>query len=281
MDAYSQYEAVSSRAFINEHMRRAGALPSTKGELDRIDDSLLELAARTATAEALERREELLFRAGELLLVGEEIFAVDDPQMFVLESAYGYALVESHQYQAAEEYLERAWAGLEGTLGEDSPDIVTIIISLAHAKGGLNAPTEQIRLYERALTIFEARYGNSSSEYLRLEDGIARDALKHSSDPSVEEFIAFSLDYLPLIRVAPRYPERALSRGIEGYVDLSFTVTTTGNVKDPVVLHSTSKLFDEAATRAVLKFLYRPRIMGGSPVEVPDVKTRISFMLED
>ena len=47
-------------------------------------------------------------------------------------------------------------------------------------------------------------------------------------------------DYLPIVRVAPVYPARALSRGLEGFVDLSFTVTTAGTVKDPVVIQSTS-----------------------------------------
>ena len=88
-------------------------------------------------------------------------------------------------------------------------------------------------------------------------------------------------DYLPIVRVAPVYPARALSRGLEGFVDLSFTVTTTGTVKDPIVLQSTSSLFERAAVRAVLKFKYKPRVVDGVPVEVPGVKTRISFMLED
>ena len=88
-------------------------------------------------------------------------------------------------------------------------------------------------------------------------------------------------DYLPIVRVAPIYPARALSRGVEGYVDMSFTVTTAGTVKDPVVLFSTSSLFDRAATRAVLKFKYKPRVVDGVPVDVPDVKTRISFQIEE
>ena len=88
-------------------------------------------------------------------------------------------------------------------------------------------------------------------------------------------------DYLPIVRVAPVYPARALSRGLEGFVDLSFTVTTTGTVKDPIVIQSTSSLFERAAIRAVLKFKYKPRVVDGVPVEVPGVKTRISFMLED
>ena len=88
-------------------------------------------------------------------------------------------------------------------------------------------------------------------------------------------------DYLPIVRVAPVYPARALSRGLEGYVDMAFTVTTTGTVKDPVVMFSTSSLFERAATRAVLKFKYKPRVVDGVPVEVPNVKTRITFKIED
>lgn len=88
-------------------------------------------------------------------------------------------------------------------------------------------------------------------------------------------------DYLPIVRVAPVYPARALSRGLEGYVDMQFTVTTTGSVKDPVVLYSTSSLFERAAERAVLKFKYKPRVVDGVPVEVPGVKTRITFQIEE
>jgi protein TonB len=88
-------------------------------------------------------------------------------------------------------------------------------------------------------------------------------------------------DYLPIVRVAPVYPARALSRGLEGYVDMSFTVTTAGTVRDPIVLFSTSSLFERAATRAVLKFKYKPRVVDGVPVDVPNVKTRITFKIEE
>ena len=88
-------------------------------------------------------------------------------------------------------------------------------------------------------------------------------------------------DYLPIVRVAPIYPARALSRGVEGYVDMSFTVTSAGTVRDPIVLFSTSSLFERAATRAVLKFKYKPRVVDGVPVDVSGVKTRISFQIEE
>lgn len=88
-------------------------------------------------------------------------------------------------------------------------------------------------------------------------------------------------DYLPIVRVAPVYPARALSRGLEGYVDLSFTVTASGTVRDPIILFSSSSLFERAATRAVLKFKYKPRVVDGVPVDVSGVKTRITFQIED
>jgi len=88
-------------------------------------------------------------------------------------------------------------------------------------------------------------------------------------------------DYLPIVRVAPVYPARALARGIEGYVDMEFTVTTTGTVRDPIVVFSTSGLFNRAAERAVLKFKYKPRVVDGQPVEVPGVRTRITFKIEN
>jgi protein TonB len=87
-------------------------------------------------------------------------------------------------------------------------------------------------------------------------------------------------DYLPIVRVAPVYPARALSRGMEGHVDLSFTVTAAGTVRDPIIMFSTSSLFERAATRAVLKFKYKPRVVDGIPVDVPNVKTRITFRIE-
>ena len=88
-------------------------------------------------------------------------------------------------------------------------------------------------------------------------------------------------DVQPIVRIPPQYPVRAAERGIEGYVDMEFTVTTTGTVRDPIVIFSTSGLFNRAAERAVLKFKYKPRVVDGQPVEVPGVKTRITFKIEN
>lgn len=87
-------------------------------------------------------------------------------------------------------------------------------------------------------------------------------------------------EYLPIVKVAPIYPRRALQRGLEGYVIVEFTVSRQGTVKDVVVIESTSSLFDRAAVEAAQKFKYKPRVVNGEPIEVPGVRNQITFKLE-
>jgi protein TonB len=88
-------------------------------------------------------------------------------------------------------------------------------------------------------------------------------------------------EYLPIVKVQPIYPQRAAARGTEGYVIVQYTVTTTGDTKDVVVIESTSTLFDRAAIESAMKYKYKPRVIDGTPVEVTGVTTKIIFELED
>jgi len=88
-------------------------------------------------------------------------------------------------------------------------------------------------------------------------------------------------EYLPIVKVAPVYPARALSRGLEGYVIVEFTVTRQGTVRDVSVVESSSSLFERAAMDAALKFKYKPRVIAGEPVEVPGVQNKITFEIQD
>ena len=89
-------------------------------------------------------------------------------------------------------------------------------------------------------------------------------------------------EYLPITKVQPIYPQRALTRGVEGFVLLEFVVTETGNVRDPVVLEAQPPgVFNRAAIQAVLKFKYKPKIVDGEPVAVSGVQNKITFELQD
>lgn len=88
-------------------------------------------------------------------------------------------------------------------------------------------------------------------------------------------------DYLPIVKVAPIYPRRAQSRGIQGFVIVEFTVTTNGSVRDPIVVQAEPEgVFDRAAMDAALKFKYKPRVVDGEPTEVSGVQNKISFEID-
>ena len=102
-------------------------------------------------------------------------------------------------------------------------------------------------------------------------------------------------DYLPIVKVQPQYPRRALSRGMTGWVIVEFTVTDQGSVKDAFVvencgwiknarkegecLDNPNSVFDSAATKAALKFKYKPKVIDGEPVATAGVQNKITFEL--
>jgi periplasmic protein TonB len=88
-------------------------------------------------------------------------------------------------------------------------------------------------------------------------------------------------DVIPLVRINPDYPQRAATRGLEGWVQVQFTITTTGSVKDPIVVNAEPKnVFEDAALKAIARWRYNPKVESGVPVERVGVQTIIRFQLE-
>ncbi|MCY4477951.1 MAG: TonB family protein [Gammaproteobacteria bacterium] len=100
-------------------------------------------------------------------------------------------------------------------------------------------------------------------------------------DSELGDFSLAEGDYLPIVKVAPMYPRRAQSRGLEGYCDLQFTVTPLGTTADVSVIECTSSLFERASVQALLKFKYKPRVVNGTAIAVPGLRHRITFQIED
>ena len=90
-------------------------------------------------------------------------------------------------------------------------------------------------------------------------------------------------DYLPIVKVAPIYPQRALARSIEGYCVVQYVVTRNGTIRDPFVVEDqcTSTLFHRASIQASLKFKYKPRVMDGQAVEVPGVQNKFTYEIQE
>ena len=85
---------------------------------------------------------------------------------------------------------------------------------------------------------------------------------------------------IPIVRVPPVYPQRALDRGVEGWVEVEFTVTEIGGVSDPKVLSAhPSSIFNRAALRAIERWKYEPKVVDGQPVSRPGMRKRLRFEL--
>jgi TonB family protein len=74
--------------------------------------------------------------------------------------------------------------------------------------------------------------------------------------------------------IDPTYPAAALHNRIEGWVELMFTITETGAVRDIEVMDAQPRgVFESAATQAVGNWRYRPRLANGQPVPRRSVVT--------
>ncbi|MFC3193116.1 energy transducer TonB [Marinicella sediminis] len=86
---------------------------------------------------------------------------------------------------------------------------------------------------------------------------------------------------IPIVRIAPQYPRKALMAKIEGWVKVKFTITPTGTVANPEVVDSKPRrIFDREAIRAILKFKFKPKVVNGQGVEQIATQT-IEFDLPD
>ncbi len=107
----------------------------------------------------------------------------------------------------------------------------------------------------------------------------AREVNAGSNDPSIaaaeteliaarEQSNVISAALLKRTRmVNPVYPESARKRGVEGWVELAFTVTPKGTVEDVEVRNaSPAEVFDDAAVRAIRQWRFEPVERNGQKV---------------
>lgn len=106
-------------------------------------------------------------------------------------------------------------------------------------------------------------------ERVRNQDEIVPESIRLSSS-----------DYLPTETEPPRYPARALREGIEGWVQVEFTVNKEGEVIDPIVVDAEPEgYFEESSLTAVRKFRFEPIQEDGSPVVTEDVQYVFTYRL--
>ena len=80
------------------------------------------------------------------------------------------------------------------------------------------------------------------------------------------------------VMIAPNYPNRALTQGLEGFVDVRFTVTAIGATTNIEIIRAEpAGVFDRAAMRAVKRWKYLPNEerKGALPVVVERIRFRL------
>ena len=145
-------------------------------------------------------------------------------------------------------------------------------------------PTTKIRMPERITDFIERETTPKATR-----DKITKNVLEigpYTPPDNVKSFVPQDIglsegDIQPLRKFAPAYPRAEQSRGIEGYVVVSFTVNKMGAVENIVIIESTSKGFERPTLKAVAKYKYKPRVIDGVAVEVLGVMEKISFEIKD
>ena len=139
---------------------------------------------------------------------------------------------------------------------------------------------------ERSLRMRAAMHQKLSVLYLRKgKDDLSmeQNLLAYADFKKLGENIEVdAASYMPVLKADAAYPLIAQRKGIEGYVVLEYTVSKEGFVKNPIVIDSSHpRIFHEVALEAALKYRYLPALVNGVPVDVPGVKTRITFEMAD
>ncbi len=133
---------------------------------------------------------------------------------------------------------------------------------LARARAALDAQDTD----KAELLLATARGLGSSTDIDTLYDAFAQQKLRQSRAAAAAAAVN---SLVPLKPLKLDYPRAALAKGIEGWVDVAFDVTTEGKVANVTVVDaSPSNIFDSAAKSALSRARFQPVLVGGQAVEI-------------
>jgi TonB family protein len=84
----------------------------------------------------------------------------------------------------------------------------------------------------------------------------------------------------PVSQVAPVYSLDLRSSGVEGEVVVSFTITSNGDVINPVVVSTTARVLDKPTLAAVRSWKFEPVMQNGVAVSVKVVQP-VAFVIPE
>lgn len=118
---------------------------------------------------------------------------------------------------------------------------------------------------------------DAPTDALSLADGLGKFQPEVSSEGN---FISDS-DFIPIYVPTPRYPNRAMKSGKEGYAVIECIVTTTGGVRDVKLVEEYPENygFGRESLKAGEKLKFNPRVVDGVAQESPGILYKFTFKM--
>ena len=192
------------------------------------------------------------------------------------------------------QYLDLAQARLaQGKLTEPDNDSALYYVNQLRTLDPKNSALPRIsgavqqQILEQARAAIDTGQQGRAEGLLQLAGGLGasadlttlngRLALLKQANAGTPDVIEATLTRLKQIELD--YPDTALRKNIEGWVDLTYVIDADGKVGKVKVMNSNPVgVFDSAATRAISRLRYKPMVVGGKPVAV-STKLRIAFRM--
>jgi TonB family protein len=182
-----------------------------------------------------------------------------------------HAAINRHDFARASSWLDAA----VGIAAPANIDNLRQALASAHADG---EAADLKSAQERVAQPTEPR-DDSAAHPAPDADAVRSDLAGAQSQPAPAPSVKNAAELELVKSVPPVYPVNAEKSGTEGWVELDFTVTESGSVKDATI-HAAKPggVFDQAATAAVLQWHYKPVLQDSKPV-AQRARIRIRFAL--
>jgi TonB family protein len=247
--------------------------------------------AQTLHADIDQRR----FADADRLLSDLHTYGVPASTIASLQHDLGAA--RSQQTSAVPEqpqYLDLAQARLaQGKLTEPDTDSALFYVNQLRAADPKNSALPRIssavqaHILEQAKAALDTTQPGRAEALLQMAGGLGASADLNALNERLlqmklaatgtPEVVEASLTRIKGIELD--YPEQARRKNIEGWVEMSYDVTTEGKVAKVKVLNSSpAGIFDAAATKALSRVRYKPPLQNGKPIAVT-TKLRIAFRM--
>ena len=266
-----------SAVYYLDQAKQAGAAgPALQGQAQEVVKRLTQMARTAMQQHNFNDVDRILT---ELHGAGAPQAAINSLQRDLTLARNSFAAQKSDQPQ----YLELAQSRLaQGKLTDPDGDSALFYVTQLRAADPKNSGLAQVtgalqsQILDRARASLDAGDADKAETLVQKAGSLGAspdlDALNDKIRQRKAGGDALQMPEQSLTRLNKldvQYPTRALQSNIEGWVELSYTVGTDGNVSNIKLLNaSPPRTFEASATRAVSHLRYQPVIQGGKAISV-------------